>query len=206
MQQTELGEVPEGWRVSTIGEEVETLGGGTPSTEEEDYWKDGNVNWYSPTDLTKASTLFSLSSGTKINEAGLKNSSAKLFPAYSLMMTSRATVGVIAINTTEACTNQGFITIIPNQNIHLFFLHGWLCLQLKKVNNLASGSTFPEISKSDFRSLEVVLPSPNIMNQHKEIAEPIFNSIENNQKEIQTLTQLRDSLLPRLMSGKLRVG
>ena len=162
------------------------------------------MNW--ATDLTKSNTLFSLVSGTKINEAGLKSSSAKLFPAYSLMLTSRATVGVIAINTTEACTNQGFITIIPNQNIHLYFLHGWLCLQLKKINNLASGSTFPEISKSDFRSLDVILPSQKIMSEYKDVAQPIFKSIENNQKEIQTLAQLRDSLLPRLMSGRLRVG
>lgn len=206
MEETELGTVPKGWRVSKIGDEVETLGGGTPSTEEEEYWKDGNINWYSPTDLTKANTLFSLGSGTKINEAGLRSSSAKLFPAYSLMMTSRATVGVIAVNTTEACTNQGFITIIPNQNIHLYFLYCWLHLQLKKINNLASGSTFPEISKSDFRSLDVILPSHKIMNDFKEVAQPIFKSIENNQKEIQTLTQLRDSLLPRLMSGRLRVG
>lgn len=96
MVASEMGQVPEGWEVSEIGKMLKTLGGGTPSTKEPDYWVDGDIQWYSPTDLTKNGDLFSLSSEKKITPTGLKKSSAKLFPPYSLMMTSRATVGEIA--------------------------------------------------------------------------------------------------------------
>ncbi|PZX10371.1 type I restriction enzyme S subunit [Breznakibacter xylanolyticus] len=206
MVESELGEIPEGWRLSYIGENIETIGGGTPSTTESAFWEDGELLWYSPTDLTKENSMFSNGSTKKITELGLQKSSAKLFPAYSLLMTSRATVGVLTINTHEACTNQGFITLIPNSNLSIGFLYNWLKSKLKTVHNLASGSTFPEISKTDFRNIEVLLATPYVHSQFDKSIMPIFKSIENNTKEIQTLTQLRDTLLPKLMSGELRVN
>lgn len=204
MMSSELGEIPAGWRISKIGNEVETLGGGTPSTKESAYWENGTITWYSPTDLTKNSALFSLGTEKQITELGLQKSSAKLFPVYSLLMTSRATIGEITINTKEACTNQGFITIIPNNNFPVYFLHGWLKTQLRQIHNLASGSTFPEINKTDFRNLEVIVPTHEIMGNYKKLIKPIYRKIENNIQQIQTLTRLRDTLLPKLMSGKIR--
>lgn len=135
-----------------------------------------------------------------------QKSSAKLFPAYSLLMTSRATVGEIAINTQQACTNQGFITLIPNNNFSLYFLHGWLKTQLKQVRNLASGSTFPEISKSVFRNFDIIVPEQRIMGSYLNVAKPLYQKIENNTYQLQTLTRLRDTLLPKLMSGKIQVN
>ena len=111
MEPSELGDIPAGWRVGTLGDEVETLGGSTPSTKEPDYWVDGDIDWYSPTDLTKSNTLFSLGSDKHITKLGLEKSSARLFPAYSILLTSRATIGEITINTKPACTNQGFMAL-----------------------------------------------------------------------------------------------
>ncbi|MBK7694756.1 MAG: restriction endonuclease subunit S [Saprospiraceae bacterium] len=91
-----------------IAEVFDVLGGGTPSTEKPEYWS-GNVNWFTPTDITGASGIFLSESSNKISEKGLKESSAKLFPAYSIMMTSRATIGAVGINTTPGCTNQGLL-------------------------------------------------------------------------------------------------
>jgi len=85
MVRSELGEISAGWRVGKLGDEVETLGGGTPSTKEPDYWEDGNIPWYSPTDLTRSKTLFSLGSEKRITRLGLEQSSARLFPKYSLL-------------------------------------------------------------------------------------------------------------------------
>jgi type I restriction enzyme S subunit len=152
---SELGDIPEGWKFSTIGDEVETVGGGTPSTTEPSYWENGDIPWYSPTDLTKAKTLFSIDSEKKITKLGLQKSSARLFPKYSLLLTSRATIGEVTINTKEACTNQGFITIIPNTKFSVYFLYGWLLTKIGVIKQLASGSTFPEISKTNFRSRSV---------------------------------------------------
>lgn len=205
MMESELGEIPKGWEVSSLGENVETLGGGTPSTTEETYWTNGEILWYSPTDLSAANAMFSNDSAKKITELGLQKSSAKLFPPYSLLMSSRATVGLMTINTIEASTNQGFIITVPNDKVSIYFLYGWLKTKLKEVHNLASGSTFPEISKTDFRGLDLIIPSGNVKEGFDRLSQPIFKNIENNLKEIQTLMKLRDTLLPKLMSGELRV-
>jgi type I restriction enzyme S subunit len=205
MEPSELGDIPSGWRVGNLGDEVETLGGGTPSTKEPDYWVDGDILWYSPTDLTKSNTLFSLGSDKHITKLGLEKSSARLFPAYSILLTSRATIGEITINTKPACTNQGFITILPNEKFSVYFLHGWLLTQINLIKQLASGSTFPELSKSTFRKFLFLIPAPRQLENYDQAINPLFQKTENNTRQIQILTQTRDVLLPKLMSGKLRI-
>jgi type I restriction enzyme S subunit len=190
--------LPKGWRLSKIGDEVETIGGGTPSTEEEEYWKDGNILWYSPTDITNGNSLFTSNSQSKITKIGLQKSSAKLCPAYSLMMTSRATIGKVAINTVEATTNQGFITLIPTKELKVYFLYDWLKTQLEEINNLASGSTFLEISKTDFRSLIIVIPDKITLKKYDETILPCFELIKLKSQESQKLEQLKTLLLSRL--------
>jgi restriction endonuclease S subunit len=205
MISSELGDIPEGWHFSIIGDQVETVGGGTPSTTEPSYWENGDIAWYSPTDLTKAKTLFSIDSEKKITSLGLQKSSAKLFPKYSLLLTSRATIGEVTINTKDACTNQGFITIIPNEKFNVYFLYGWLLTKIEIIKMLASGSTFPEISKSNFRGLDFLIPVSHILENYEQLIKPIYKKIENNIYQIQTLTKTRDALLPKLMSGQLRI-
>jgi len=205
MVRSELREIPVGWRIGKLGDEVETLGGGTPSTTTSEYWENGYIPWYSPTDLTKSQTLFSLVYEKKITKLGLEKSSAKLFPKYSLLLTIRATIGEIKINTHDACTNQDFITIIANETFSVYFLYGWLLTQINLIKQLASGSTFPELSKLTFRNFSSLMPDSLQLAQYDQVVQPIFQKIENNIRQIQTLTHTRDVLLPKLMSGKLRV-
>lgn len=200
---SELGMIPKGWEVKPIGDIIETLGGGTPKTEVAEYWENGTIDWYSPTDLTKANALYSLGSAKKITELGLKKSSARLFPKGSLLMSSRATIGAITINRAEACTNQGFITMIPNDILSLYQLHGWTVQNMDLIISKANGSTFKEISKNNFRSLLIVVG--NGIQKYLKNSESIYNQIENNILENQTLAILRDSLLPKLISGEVRV-
>ena len=194
----DLENLPEGWRKSKIGDEVETLGGGTPSTEIEEYWKDGDILGYSPTDITNNNSVFIFQSANRITKTGLSKSSAKIFPANSLMMTSRATVGKLAINATEATTNQGFITLIPTSELHVLYLYCWLNTQIEEIINLASGSTFLEISKSDFRNLDVIIPEKTINDKFRKTVEPVYDLIKTKTKENQKLTELKDLLLSRL--------
>lgn len=200
---SELGEIPKGWEVKPIGDVIETLGGGTPKTKVQEYWENGTIDWYSPTDLTKANSLFSLGTAKKITEKGLEKSSAKLFPKNSLLMSSRATIGAITINRNEACTNQGFITMIPNETLSLYQLHGWTVHNMNFIISKANGSTFKEISKTNFRNLPIVVG--NEIENYKVEAKNYYGQIENNILENQTLTQLRDTLLPKLISGEVRV-
>ena len=206
MINSELGSIPEVWLVSKVGKEIETLGGGTPSTKEESFWKNGSISWYSPTDLTKSAFIFSKNTEKKITLQGLSKSSTKLFAAYSVLLTSRATIGEISINLETACTNQGFITLIPNSYYNVFFLYEWVKSQIRMIKQLASGSTFPELSKSDFRNFDLIKPDDSVMNEYFEFTNTFFKSIENNENQIQNLTKTRDTLLPKLMSGEIRIN
>ncbi|MCK4296753.1 MAG: restriction endonuclease subunit S, partial [Candidatus Marinimicrobia bacterium] len=198
MVSSELGKIPKGWNISKLVKEIQIIGGGTPSTKEPSYWGNGTINWYTPSDLTSNNELYSLGSGRKITEKGLSNSSATLFPEYSLLMTSRATIGEIAINTNKACTNQGFIILIPNDSYPVYFLHSWLLGQLNIIRRLASGSTFPEINRSEFKNFDILKIPIETMNVYKKIVTPIYRKIENNIRESKSLKITRDTLLPKL--------
>ncbi len=206
MVNSPLGKIPERWGIQQIGEVIESLGGGTPSTKEPSYWEGGNIDWYSPSDLTASRSMFITGSSKKITQLGLDKSSAKLFPAYSLMMTSRATIGVISINTEKACTNQGFITCIPNDRLSVFHLYFWIKESREKIISVASGATFKEISRGEFREFSIVVPPPPIENTFAETVEPMCRLIENLIKKNHNLVVTRDLLLPKLISGELDVS
>lgn len=135
--------VPQGWELVKLENAFKFTGGGTPSKEVDRYWNGGDINWFTPSDITGADGMFLEKSGDPCTEEGFNNSSAKMFPAYSVMLTSRATIGAIGINTTPACTNQGFITCIPNERYPLPFLYHWAKLAKPHFEILAVGATFP---------------------------------------------------------------
>jgi type I restriction enzyme S subunit len=205
MVQTQQGPLPEGWTTSKIGDAFEITGGGTPSKAEPRYWEGGLINWYTPSDLTGAKTTFMDSSSLQITEEGLRRSSAQMFPRFSVMMTSRATIGAISINTTEATTNQGFITCIPNDRVPLCFLLQWLRANLPLFVSHATGSTFKEITKGVFRQLTITLPPPGIVSAYEDRSRPILDMILNLERARRQLASSRDLLLPRLISGELSV-
>lgn len=205
MVKSRLGDVPEGWDVRPIGQVIETLGGGTPSTENEEFWNGGRITWFSPSDLTANRAMFISDSSKKITQLGLQKSSARLFPPYCVMMTSRATIGVIAINTKEACTNQGFIICIPNQQLSAYDIYFWIQQNLETIDNIASGATYKEIGRAEFRELLIVLPDSKTSTRFNEIVQPIGKQVENLLARNTNLRRTRDLLLPKLISGEVDV-
>ncbi|MBU3660158.1 MAG: restriction endonuclease subunit S [Flavobacteriales bacterium] len=201
--ESELGMIPEGWEVKSIGEVIETIGGGTPKTNVPEYWENGEIDWYSPTDLTSSNTLFSLGTAKKITKLGLQKSSSRLLPPGSLLMSSRATIGALTITRKEACTNQGFISMIPNEIVSIYQLHGWTKYNSDLILSKANGSTFKEISKSEFRALPISIG--NNIESFELQSKSIYNLIENNILETQTLKEQRDSLLPKLISEEIKL-
>ncbi len=201
-----LGKVPKGWEVKTVADAFEISGGGTPSRTEEAFWNDGTIQWFAPSDLTAVSTMFMDDSPEHITELGLAKSSARLFPAFSVMMTSRATIGVIAINTQEACTNQGFIICLPNQRVPLYYLFHWLTENVPTFQRMASGATFKEISRGVFKTIEFLQPSTELVRSFESQVEPMANQMLTLQRQIQNLRRTRDLLLPRLLSGQIALA
>ncbi|WP_095599022.1 restriction endonuclease subunit S [Pseudomonas sp. PIC25] len=164
------------------------------------------MNWYSPTDLTRSGTSFMDESATKITDMGLSRSSAKLFPAYSVMLTSRATIGVVAINTTPATTNQGFITCIPSERFPLYLLFHWLKDNVDRFISLGTGATFKEITKGVFKEIQLIAPPVAIADAFQRKVAPLMELVLRLQRKNRNLRTQRDLLLPKLISGEIDVS
>ncbi|WP_441254309.1 restriction endonuclease subunit S [Bradyrhizobium sp. 613_E4_N2_2] len=199
------GRQPKGWTTQMIEDVFEIIGGGTPSKAEPRYWDGGTINWYTPSDLTGSDTTFMDASSLRITEEGLRRSSAQLFPAFSVMMTSRATIGVVSVNATEASTNQGFITCIPNERVPLCFLLHWVRANVPLFIAHAGGATFKEITKGTFRRLPITLPPKELVGRFESLTNPSAKMIHTLERTQRCLMASRDLLLPRLMSGELSV-
>jgi type I restriction enzyme, S subunit len=201
-----LGPIPAGWEVRAISEVVETLGGGTPSTKEPSYWVDGSITWFTPSDLTKANSMFISSSGAQITSEGLARSSARLFPARSVLMTSRATIGVVSISTVAACTNQGFIVCVPNERLSEYHLYFWLLYHVPEFQTLATGATFKEITRGAFRKIPIGVPSSRVEHEFVKSVAPMNVSIERLLASSSALARMRELLLPKLVTGAIDVS
>lgn len=152
-----------------IGDVVQLISGGTPSTSNSEYWDNGDVLWYSPTDITKTSDIFLTESSKKISDKGLSNSAAKIVPAFSVLLTSRATVGRVAITAHSASTNQGIITLAPNDKYTYYDLYFWIKENTEGILALSNGSTFKEIFKRDLKKMPIAILSDHDERFHNEI-------------------------------------
>lgn len=196
--------LPKGWKLEHIGDVCETIGGGTPSTSKPEYWG-GDIKWVTPTDITSKDSLPLLTIAGRITREGLNKSSAKLLPPYTILMTSRASIGFFGMAPFEVCTNQGFISIIPHsENLRMYMLY---MLKSRKEEILlnANGSTFLEISKGRFRKMRMLIPDDLTLNEFEKRARAIFDTVMKLEQQSMILARQRDLLLPRLMSGKLEV-
>lgn len=196
--------IPVGWDVKTIDEICDSVGGGTPSTSNAKYWG-GKIKWVTPTDITSKQSLPLINIEGRITEAGLRQSSTKLLPAGAILMTSRASIGFFGICKEQVCTNQGFISIIPNEeNLRMYMLCN-LMMRREEIISNANGATFLEISKGRFRKMEMLIPNNDVLSAFEERCSTTFDAVYNLEIQNQDLTATRDRLLPRLLSGELKV-
>ena len=196
--------IPVGWDVKTIDEICDSVGGGTPSTSNANYWG-GKIKWVTPTDITSKQSLPLINIEGRITEAGLRQSSTKLLPAGAILMTSRASIGFFGICKEQVCTNQGFISIIPNEeNLRMYMLCN-LMMRREEIISNANGATFLEISKGRFRKMEMLIPNNDVLSAFEERCSTTFDAVYNLEIQNQVLAATRDRLLPRLLSGELKV-
>lgn len=203
--ESELGEIPEGWRHSTIGEEVTVCGGSTPSTKEPAFWQGGLHCWATPKDLSALKFPVLLDTDRKITDAGLVKISSGLLPVGTVLLSSRAPIGYLAIAEIPTAINQGFIAMKCDGALPNVFVLLWGRESMDAIVGNANGSTFQEISKSNFRPLRVVVPSGQVLTSFTRSAGSIYRQLADNERTSRSLAQLRDTLLPKLISGELRV-
>ena len=205
MVEVDGGEVPKGWELSTIGEEVETVGGATPSTKEESFWNNGKIAWTTPKDLSSATNPVLINTERKITELGLKKISSGLLPIGTVLLSSRAPVGYLALTKIPVAINQGYIAIKCNKTLSNFYMLQWCKENLEEIKSRASGTTFLEISKTTFRGISVIVPEKNILIMFNKQCESIYEMVTNHTKENQKLEKVRDLLLPRLLNGEIQL-
>ncbi|WP_442762431.1 restriction endonuclease subunit S [Malikia spinosa] len=204
-KETELGAVPRGWRVRPIGEMVDTLGGATPDTKNEAFWTPATHHWTSPKDMSGLATPVLLDTERRISAAGLAKISSGLLPVGSLLMSSRAPIGYLALTQVPVAINQGYIAMPPGGLLPPLYMLFWCRQYMDNIKGRANGSTFMEISKKAFRPIPAVEPSAAVVQAFVDVANALFLRLVENEKQAQTLATLRDTLLPRLISGQLRL-
>ena len=197
--------IPEGWDWQTLGTVCRPVGGGTPSTARPEYWNDGDIPWYTPTDVTRNGCLALLDSERKITESGLRNSSARVLPAGTVLMTSRASVGFFGVTGADACTNQGFIGLLPSHCRMRMYLLFNLLHRVEEIRSHAGGSTYREISKTKFKALQVLVPESRLLREFELQATALHDNVRVLHSMTKLLDQVRNLLLPRLMNGKIAV-
>lgn len=200
-------EIPEGWENGIVSDLGTVVTGGTPSTGCAEYFaksKSGHA-WATPKDLSNLNGRYFYHGEADITDAGLKNSAGNIMPKGSVLFTTRAPIGYIAITANEACTNQGFKSIIPAKKFGTEFVFQTLKMLTPQMQRVGVGSTFKEVSKDVFSHQSIVIPTVNLLKKYAALTLDIAEKIRNTQEENVELTSLRDFLLPMLMNGQVKV-
>ncbi len=205
-EDSELGENPKGWRVRPIGDVVQVLGGGTPSTKEPAYWEGGIHPFCTPKDMASLTDPVLLQTERHLTDEGLAKVSSGQLPLGTVLLSSRAPIGYLAVAETPVSINQGIIAMVCDGELpNLYVLH-WTKANMDRVLANANGSTFMEISKRNFRPITAVVPQPRVLRCFMQVVEPMHRRVVSSLKQIQHLADLRDSLLPKLISGEIVVA
>ena len=204
-EDSELGEIPSGWKVAPVGDVVECVGGSTPSTNEPEYWDGGEYFWATPKDLSSLSEPFLLDTAKKITINGVQRISSGVLPVGTILLSSRAPVGYVAAACIPVSINQGFIALKSNGLMSSAYLLNWCLSNVRQFKDRASGTTFAEISKAAFRPIPILVPSEQAARSFADKAQMLYERVVSNMRQSTLLAVTRDALLPKLISGEIRI-
>ena len=199
---SELGMIPEGWKVGTLGEFCKCLLGGTPSRSKEEYWN-GEVNWINSGEINKFRIL---EASEKITELGLAKSATKLLPEKTTVLAiTGATLGQVSLLEIDTCANQSVIGVLENTEVPYEYIYPFIKDRIEMLIQHQTGGAQQHINKDNVESLIFLLPAINVLEDYISLVSPMYKRIESQCFENLYLSTLRDTLLPRLMSGELEV-
>lgn len=199
------GWIPKGWVLSNTDEEFGIKGGSTPSTKNPDFWEGGEIHWTSPKDLSGNDSKILLDTNRKITKAGLAKITSGLLPVDTVLMSSRAPVGYLAFAKVPVAINQGYIALLCKKTLSPEYTMQFLNSVMDEIKGISGGTTFAEISKKTFRSIKLIVPSKSVVDAYSSIAKAQYDKITENIKQSNTLTDTRDYLLPKLISGEIQL-
>ncbi len=199
-------DIPEGWEAGTLEDLGQIVGGSTPSTQSPENFTAEGTPWITPNDLSNnQGNKFISRGGQDVSAEGIKKASLKKYPKGTVLLSSRAPIGYMAISRNEVTTNQGFKSFIPNKGYSSEFIYYTVKNSLKAITQYASGSTFKEVSGGTLKTVKIILPKNAVSDAFKNRIQPIFGKQDFIERENAQLAQLRDWLLPMLMNGQVTV-
>jgi type I restriction enzyme S subunit len=190
----------DGWIETTLGDIAEVVGGGTPSTAVSEYW-DGNIIWLTPTEITAQDGKVVSDSIRKISALGLKGSGAQMLPKETVILTSRASVGYVALAGAELCTNQGFQSLIPKKTVLPKFLMFWIQHNRTEFESRSAGSTFKEISKSNVKGIKISVPPISEQKRIVDLISSVDSYIDALQRHLESAEKFRSAVLHELFTA-----
>lgn len=202
--ESELGLIPEGWEVSTLSSLIQLTGGGTPKRSEETYWN-GDIPWFSVRDVPSGSNVFVVDTDEKITELGLNKSSTKLLPKGTTIITARGTVGKLALVGTDMCMNQSCYGI-RGKEVGDFYNYFNLNEAVSTLQRNTHGAVFDTITTKTFDTYSMPFGGVELANKFDSIVAPLLQKIEANVRQNIELSTLRDTLLPKLLSGEIELA
>ena len=194
------------WKTGTVSDLGDVVGGGTPSKKVEEYYTNDGIAWITPKDLSNDKSKFITHGETDITDLGLAKSSATIMPRGSILFSSRAPIGYIAIADGQVSTNQGFKSIVPFDNVGTAYVYYFLKENLSAIENVASGSTFKEVSGGTMKNFPAIIPDDDTLAKFKQFCSPLLEQQRALEYENRYLASLRNALLPKLMNGEIDVS
>ena len=198
-------EIPISWEAKLVDDIAKVFNGATPSTADEQNYG-GNVVWITPKDLSEQKQKFIYRGERNISQIGYNSCSAHLLPINTILMSSRAPIGLLAIAKKELCTNQGFKNFVPKEESMAAYMYYYLQTYIKQIEQLGTGTTFKEVSREEILKFPILKPSDEVLNLWREKVTALNDRQLELQKENENLTKLRDELLPLLMNGQVSVN
>ena len=200
-------EIPEEWEAGNLLNLGEIIGGSTPPREISEYFTNEGTAWITPKDLSlNVGKKFITKGEIDVSDSGIKVASLNIMPKGTILLSSRAPIGYLAISREKVTTNQGFKSFVPNKGFSTEFVYYTVKNMIPAIENNAAGSTFKEVSASTLKFIPVCLPNKTVINKYTKLANKIFTKQDLLELENHHLTTLRDWLLPMLMNGQVRVG
>lgn len=198
--------IPDGWSDGILSDLGEIVGGSTPSTENAANFVDHGIPWITPDDLSNnEGNKFITRGGKDVSDTGVKSASLRLYPKNTVLLSSRAPIGYMAIARNELTTNQGFKSFVPTKGYSSEFIFYTVKNAMKAIVQYSSGSTFKEVSGGVLKTVKIVLPKTEVVNKYIEIVSDVFEKQNILELESKELSDLRDWLLPMLMNGQVKI-
>jgi type I restriction enzyme S subunit len=204
-QESTLGQIPHGWEVCPLSEKIQLLSGGTPKTSDPSYW-DGDIPWYSVRDAPSETDVWVINTDKHVTKLGIANSAAQIFPEKTTIISARGTVGKLALTAVPMAMNQSCYGVRGITGYGDYFTYYLLREATAQLQQRTHGTVFDTITTETFKTLDCIFPTPKITDAFDKLVEPLLGQIRANLHQSRTLATLRDTLLPKLLSGALSVA